>query len=452
MGSRYALAVLVPVALLVAAFFTLFEPQRVEEERGWEQEAYRDPLLAARHFLQRVGEQAESREQLTLQTDFPAGGTVYVSEADSVLTASQADRLTGWMAEGGHLILAVTADEEHNPLLDTFGVEVFAATCDCETQAEAETEAAPPPVADSAGPTADSDAGEEAADTSLSEALRKYNRELQENGSGTSAAVEIQPPENNADLTRLAFDGVDRELVLDLGTHTDLYHPALFVDEDEDASEDAAPMENWGYAYAPFYYAGSRHGVHFMQFQVGQGMLTLLGGSDPFDNAAIGDHDHAYLLWLLSRDSSAVLLLHGSRSPGLWRLLWQHLPEAVVAALALLLAALWAVGRRFGPVIEAPESERRGIEEHLRSSANYLWQQGDSTRLLQPLADALRERASRRIPHFATLDSVAQVEALGRLSGLPERDIEQALSAAADTSPDDFAARVRVLKTLGETL
>ncbi|MAT91156.1 MAG: hypothetical protein CME59_00995 [Halioglobus sp.] len=462
MNSRVILLLfVVPLLLLTLAFFLLFEPVHSEEDMGWSLQAWRNPLLAAQQFLQRTGVAAQTEEGLALDQAFPAGGAVYVSRAGQVLTAGQAGRLIDWMRDGGHLILVANAHEQDNPLLQAFDLEVYHSGCGCavdddehpdeEPHAGEGDQATAPVGEDHGGGEEHAEETEEDEKQTLSELLREYNAELQQH---TEPEGEDAPAEAQTDpalLTHLSFEDVDYTLRVALDTDTDLSHPALY-DEEEPEQEREGEVAERSWAYEPVYHAGTQYGVHYMQFEVEQGLLTVLAGASPFTNGHIGEHDHAYLLWLLTVHYERALLLYGAESPGLMRLLLQRFPHILISLLLLLGAVLWAAGRRFGPVIEPAALQRRGMHEHLHSSGNYHWQHGQVNTLLQPLIDQVRERASRIDPDFASRERAGQLRLLSRCSQLPEDEIDEALHAAPPHHPGTFTQRVQLLKQLGDSL
>ena len=67
-----------------------------------------------------------------------------------------------------------------------------------------------------------------------------------------------------------------------------------------------------------------------------------------------------------------MTLLYHADSDGLARLLLRHFPLALLVLALLIIASLWHLGMRHGP-LQAPASRaRRQLEEHLRGSADFL--------------------------------------------------------------------------------
>ncbi len=200
-------------------------------------------------------------------------------------------------------------------------------------------------------------------------------------------------------------------------------------------------------------WANSGAATHLLQLYHGDGLITVL--SDPWiwQNHSINEYDHAWLLWYLSQDS-AVTLLYRADKDGLARLLLRHFPLALVILALLIIAMLWHVGMRHGP-LQAPASRaRRQLEEHLRGSADFLLRHSGQHSLLKGLQQDINRRARRRYPGFDKLAVAEQWHVLGRLTRLPIKDISQAMRPLPPQrlSASDFTRQVAHLQTLRNAL
>lgn len=200
-------------------------------------------------------------------------------------------------------------------------------------------------------------------------------------------------------------------------------------------------------------WANSDAATHLLQLYHGDGLITVL--SDPWiwQNRNIDDYDHAWLLWYLGQDSAVTLLYHAD-SDGLARLLLRHFPLALLALALLIIATLWHVGMRHGP-LQAPASRaRRQLEEHLRGSADFLLRRSGQHNLLKGLQLDINRRARRRHPGFEKLAVAEQWQVLGRLTRLPAKDISQAMRPLPPQrlSASDFTRQVAHLQTLRNAL
>ena len=200
-------------------------------------------------------------------------------------------------------------------------------------------------------------------------------------------------------------------------------------------------------------WANSDAATHLLQLYHGDGLITVL--SDPWiwQNRNIDDYDHAWLLWYLGQDSAVTLLYHAD-SDGLARLLLRHFPLALLVLALLIIATLWHVGMRHGPM-QAPASRaRRQLEEHLRGGADFLLRRSGQHSLLKGLQQDINRRARRRHPGFEKLAVAEQWQVLGRLTRLPAKDISQAMRPLPPQrlSASDFTRQVAHLQTLRNAL
>ena len=200
-------------------------------------------------------------------------------------------------------------------------------------------------------------------------------------------------------------------------------------------------------------WANSEAATHLLQLYHGDGLITVL--SDPWiwQNRSINEYDHAWLLWYLSQDSAVTLLYHAD-SDGLARLLLRHFPLALLVLALLIIAMLWHVGMRHGP-LQAPASRaRRQLEEHLRGSADFLLRRSGQHSLLKGLQQDINRRARRRHPGFGKLAIAEQWQVLGRMTRLPAKDISQAMRPLPPQrlSASDFTRQVAHLQTLRNAL
>ncbi len=200
-------------------------------------------------------------------------------------------------------------------------------------------------------------------------------------------------------------------------------------------------------------WANSALATHLLQLYHGDGLITVL--SDPWiwQNRNIDEYDHAWLLWYLGQDSDVTLLYHAD-SDSLASLLLRHFPLALAVLALLIVAGLWHLGMRHGP-LQAPASRaRRQLEEHLRGSADFMLRRSGQHSLLKGLQQDIQRRARRRHPGFEKLAVAEQWQVLGRLTRLPAREISLAMRPLPQKrlSATDFTRQVAHLQTLRNAL
>ena len=307
-------------------------------------------------------------------------------------------------------------DEDKNSsgdlLLDPLGIQQYMSDeLDEDSESEANADAAK-----------DTDEDDKAAETAPSD---------QPAAAASPKKDTKQEPAPAVDLTQLYLENEDAPAYIDFDTD---YH--LFDSKD--------------LAHA---WANSADTTHMLQLSQGDGLLTVVTDSWIWQNAQIGDYDHAWLLWYLTQDREVTLLYRADRDD-LFSLLLRHFPEALLALSLLLAASLWAAGLRQGPLQPVPERQRRQLQEHLRSSADFLLRHAGQRHLLQALQRDIQRRARLRHPGFDRLGVAEQWQVLGRMTRLTPSAISQAMRPIADRrlSASEFTRQVAHLQTLRNVL
>jgi len=200
-------------------------------------------------------------------------------------------------------------------------------------------------------------------------------------------------------------------------------------------------------------WANSAKTTHMMQLPYGVGSITVVTDAELWKTPAIAKYDNAWLLWYLSADTD-ITLIYSTAHDGLLTLLWRYFPQAIVALLALIVLGLWHVAVRQGPLQAPAPSGRRQLQEHLRTSADFILRHNGQHTLLQALQQDVLRRARRRYPGFDQLNVAEQWLVLSRLTRQPTRAISQALSPVPKQrmSSADFSRQVAHLQTLRNTL
>lgn len=157
----------------------------------------------------------------------------------------------------------------------------------------------------------------------------------------------------------------------------------------------------------------------------GKGLATVASSLDFARNPMIGLADHAPFLWALLELAPAQELSFYVRPQrlSLWRFLAENAMPVLVAAGLLLLAWLWHIAPRFGPVAPDAPPARRRLLDHLRACGRFYWANNLRSRLVLAARDAALRRLARAQPDFA---DARQAEKVSRLVGLIQVSNEEA--------------------------
>ncbi len=193
----------------------------------------------------------------------------------------------------------------------------------------------------------------------------------------------------------------------------------------------------------------SAAGFHLLQYEVGDGLLTVTSDDQLIRNQRFADHDHAYFLTTLigPADSGAVWLLYDASVPPMLVSIWRHLPQLVVATVILLLLFVWRLLVRFGPPVPDPESKRRDIREHFFAIGRYYWRIGGAQRLTATTREQMLNRWRRRYPALAGLDERETAEWVAAKINREAADVQSALFGDA-AAGGDFVDQTRAIQRL----
>jgi hypothetical protein len=404
--------IIVPLLLGLIAWglYLSIETYEESEHSGWSREALYNPYLAVQQFMAQSGFAVIDVDSLVKLNQLDGLGTLFFSDANQVQTPRQLQQVMEWLEAGGNVIY--TANEvEHDDdlLLQAFAVEVE---------------------------WRDRDAGGDDDERPLSEILREYNRQI-EDGKSREEIIAASGNEKSS-LTKVRFGDDIGELEVAFDTLRVLRHSAV---DDSDAEVKHQPL-SW---------SNSEHGVHMMQFEVGEGLLTILSDPGIWTSYQIDNYEHAYLLWLLSSDEGSFAILRSVLRESIWTLMSRNASEFLIAAGLLTAILMWHLSSRFGRLLPRDLSRRRALGEHFSSLSHYLWKRRRSAYLLAALRQSVLRRASLTLGGFANADRARQFELIAERCDLQPEAIARVFGND-DFNETSFVVAVRLLKHIEQSL
>jgi hypothetical protein len=186
--------------------------------------------------------------------------------------------------------------------------------------------------------------------------------------------------------------------------------------------------------------------VYLASFTRGRGVVTALTTLGFARNTGLGGGDNAEALWGLMKLTPATQLAVYWQPVrlSLWGFLTEHALAAVVASLVLLVAWLWRIAPRFGPVAPDAPPVRRRLLDHLRASGRYFWALNLRERLLIAARDAVLRRVLRAQPEFAGASPQERVTRLATLAGIGAGEAQRLLDAGGAIRGAEF---IQVMQT-----
>ena len=398
------------IGLIGWALYLSIEFYEETEESGWSIDALRNPYLAAQKFMNESGIEVTDVDSLLKLDELSMLGTLFFSDANQVQTPRQLQQVMDWLDVGGNVIYtADSVSHDDDLLLKEFAVNV--------EWREYEDE-------------------EEVEQTSLSETMREYNRQIEDGKSREEIASSLG--ETQESITTIQFDD-------DIGVLQVAFNDAKILTQPYISDADSDTI------HQPFSWSYSEYGVHMMQFEVGSGLLTIISDPGIWTSYQIDQYDHAYLLWLLSSGKGNFAILRSVLRDSIWALMARNASELLIAAGLIVLIWIWRTGYRFGRLLPRDRSQSRALGEYFSSISHYLWHRRHGEYLVAALRQRVLRRAGLTLGEFLRADQQRQFELIAQRCDLNPDSVTRAFSVN-DFNETSFVQTVRLLKHIEQSL
>jgi len=398
------------LGLIAWGLYASIEIYEESEESGWSVDALRNPYLAAQKFMTGSGIEVTDVDSLLKLDELSMLGTLFFSDANQVQTPRQLQQVMDWLDVGGNVIYtADSVSHGDDLLLQEFAVEVEWREYEAEEAKE---------------------------ETPLSETMREYNRQIEDGKSREEIADSLGDAEES--ITTVKFGDDIGVLEVEFNDAKILTQPYI-SDPDSDT------------IHQPFSWSYSEYGVHMMQFEVGSGLLTIISDPGIWTSYQIDQHDHAYLLWLLSSSEGNFAILRSVLRDSIWVLMARNASELLIAMGLIVLIWSWRTGYRFGRLLPRDRSHSRALGEYFSSISHYLWHRRHGEYLVEPLRQRVLRRASLTLGEFLRVDQRRQFELIAERCDLNPESVTRAFSVD-DFNETSFVQTVRLLKHIEQSL
>ncbi len=391
--SVWVTSIVVLLLGLIYAWLTSYAEIRYStKDLGAAKEARKNPFLAAEMFLaqQNIDVSLERNFQL-LDSEISSDHVLLITNSRKPLSETRIQNIWQYVEQGGHLIL--TANEFFDDAKGESGA----------------------PFLDKLNARLYPDEGatrsmtEEELDDLSEEDYDDYIDELNE--------------------TRITFAGYEKETVAYFPRNRYLL----------DASGEST------------FRGGTNESIHIMQYDHGEGVITVLSSNRIWNNDFIDRGDHAMLLYQLVEGSNKVWLIYNPQFDSLFSLLWQHGYYVLISALILLLSIIWFHQIKTGPVFPKFSNNSRQLLQHISAASEFKWLQGDKETLLKAARDDVIRRLKRVNPTIARDTPENQVQFLHKITEIEAQQLTAAFYNDADT-PIEFTNQMKTLQKVRHLL
>jgi hypothetical protein len=428
--------------------------EQVEKTKGYQGKARVNPFLAAQRMLEELGHEPERRMNLGIMPDTEA--VIFLSGEGGV-SEGRARQLTNWVRDGGHLIYCLSGcrayndhasgvelgmamlenvlEQEGDPLLDEFGIELKKWDTDAM---ERSLEAARKKLE------------EKTADTKQPEKAAPEKKDTSDKADKDKAA--LKPPEKLNDLLKEAgkmVDALHEDLMAEMGLDWNGRHYKLKL-----AGFHALKVNRPLDAEDGEFVVGERENAAAVHLEHGLGYVTVLTHARPFRNRWLTEHDHAEWLDALiagGNDRAREVFFVAAATASFTDLLWERGWMVVIMVVVCIAFWLWRHMPRFGPLSPVQLDETRHFSSHVASLGHFYWRRRRPDVLVQAAREAvweiLRTRHASIDAHTRHL-SDALAASIATRCNLPVERVNAAFDMPAPHQAHNLIPLLRDLQTM----
>jgi hypothetical protein len=197
------------------------------------------------------------------------------------------------------------------------------------------------------------------------------------------------------------------------------------------------------------------NGSQLLEYQIGEGFVTLLSDIGFLKNSRIAKHDHAAFLYTLvhvDNRNRNIWIVRNDDMPSLLSVLRQKAAASLIALAIFLVFWLWYVTRRFGPLQQTEEGLRRSLREHITSTGFFQWRCHNRSTLFLNAKLALQEQIAQSRPLWTKLGEAELAAKLAKIAGVPTEKILAVLQAGKADKENEFTQYIEILSQIRKKL
>lgn len=179
-------------------------------------------------------------------------------------------------------------------------------------------------------------------------------------------------------------------------------------------------------------WADNNGSIKLLQLPYGKGKITVITSADIWQNYAIDNHDHAWLLSYLTAGHNVTLfytpVVRVTEHPSFLLAIIKNYPYTLLAIALFILLVLWYNSVRSGPLEPAVEKNRRQLPEQLTAQANFIYKQAGPQQLINLLQKEITYLVKKRLPYFDDLSLSEQHQFISKLTEQPLALIKQLMT------------------------
>lgn len=190
-------------------------------------------------------------------------------------------------------------------------------------------------------------------------------------------------------------------------------------------------------------------GARLLQFERGNGTITLVDDLAFINNDHIGEYDHAFFLYWLADSGQKVWLLFNPYNRSLMDIVWQHGQPLLLSLLLLGAVIVWAGNVRLGRLVAAKGAARRDTTDHLVAQGNFDWTHGLAATRFRETQQRIEHRWLLHHPQLRAMDQAQRSAWIAEHTDEDPTAVRSALYETFD-NPEHFVRLSALLQRLGQ--
>jgi len=197
--------------------------------------------------------------------------------------------------------------------------------------------------------------------------------------------------------------------------------------------------------------AGPEDVDQFIQYPMGEGLLTVVIDFSIWRNGRISEHDHAMFLTQLIGSSPKAWLVYNREQPSLLSLMLDQAPLILISSSVMLLLVLGGQLWRKGPAKKDTPPIQREIMQHVAAAGEFSFRSDRGVRLLEDLMQTIHSRMSQLVFGYQRMTPQKQIIKLSHITGIDKNTLAD-LWQIEQENQDTFVQKVQLIQEIRKHL
>ena len=197
--------------------------------------------------------------------------------------------------------------------------------------------------------------------------------------------------------------------------------------------------------------AGNQYSDQFIQYEYGEGLVSVATDFSIWNNRRIDKYDHAMFLRQLIGNSEKAWLLYNRIQPSVISMAMSHAPLVVISFVVFLCVMLWSGLWRVGAKRADDSAINREILQHLSAAAEFNYRLDQGAKLVESLMASIHHRMSQLSHGYSQQTPSNKLEKIAIHTGLPKTQLSLLLNYENETE-EAFLEKVKLIQTIKANL